>query len=100
MDIILVVRESISETVSPPTLPGYYAAMSATFEEILAKARTGDEAALSDLARQYEPEVRAVARVRLGPALRPYLDTMDLVQSVHRRLLVGLRNNMFAFSGP
>jgi RNA polymerase sigma-70 factor (ECF subfamily) len=74
--------------------------MSASFDDILARARTGDEAALSDLARQYEPEVRAVARVRLGPALRPYLDTMDLVQSVHRSLLVGLRANKFAFSGP
>jgi len=71
-----------------------------TFDEILARARTGDEAALTDLARQYEPEVRAVARVRLGPALRPYLDTMDLVQSVHRSLLVGLRANKFAFNGP
>lgn len=74
--------------------------MAATFDEILAKARTGDEVALSELARQYEPEVRAVARVRLGPALRPYLDTMDLVQSVHRSLLVGLRANKFAFDGP
>jgi RNA polymerase sigma-70 factor (ECF subfamily) len=72
----------------------------ATFDEILAKARAGDEAALTELARQYEPEVRAVARVRLGPALRPYLDTMDLVQSVHRSLMVGLRNNKFAFAGP
>lgn len=70
------------------------------FDELLAKARTGDEAALAALARQYEPEVRAVARVRLGPALRPYLDTMDLVQSVHRSLMVGLRANKFAFHGP
>jgi RNA polymerase sigma factor (sigma-70 family) len=89
------------EIVSFRPAAGYHAAMSeATFDEILARARTGDEEALTELARQYEPEVRAVARVRLGPALRPYLDTMDLVQSVHRSLLVGLRANKFAFNGP
>jgi RNA polymerase sigma factor (sigma-70 family) len=65
------------------------------FEELLALARTGDEAALGELSRRYEPDVRAVARVRLGPALRPYLDTMDLVQSVHRSLLVGLRQQKY-----
>jgi RNA polymerase sigma-70 factor (ECF subfamily) len=71
-----------------------------TFEDLLARARSGDEAALGELARRYEPEVRAVARVRVGPALRPYLDTADLVQSVHRSLMVGLRQNRFAFAGP
>lgn len=70
------------------------------FDVLLARARTGDEAALMDLARQYEPEVRAVARVRLGPALRPYIDTFDLVQSVHRSLMLGLRQNKFVFTGP
>jgi RNA polymerase sigma-70 factor (ECF subfamily) len=70
------------------------------FDELIARARGGDEAALGELARQYEPEVRAVARVRLGPALRPYLDTFDLVQSVHKSLLLGLRANKFAFAGP
>lgn len=70
------------------------------FDDLLARARLGDSAAMSELAKKYEPEVLAVARVRLGPALRPYLDTFDLVQSVHRSLIVGLRNNRFAFSGP
>lgn len=70
------------------------------FDDLLARARLGDSVAMSELAKRYEPEVLAVARVRLGPALRPYLDTFDLVQSVHRSLIVGLRNNRFAFSGP
>jgi RNA polymerase sigma factor (sigma-70 family) len=70
------------------------------FEDLLARARLGDSAAMGELAKRYEPEVLAVARVRLGPALRPYLDTFDLVQSVHRSLIVGLRNNKFAFTGP
>lgn len=71
-----------------------------TFDDLLARARQGNESALAELARRYEPEVRAVARVRLGPALRPYLDTIDLVQSVHRSLLHGLRQNKFVFAGP
>ncbi|HYH65899.1 MAG TPA: sigma-70 family RNA polymerase sigma factor [Urbifossiella sp.] len=74
--------------------------MTPTFEELLALARAGDEAALLELAQRYEPEVRAVARVRLGPALRPYLDTFDLVQSVHRSVMMGLRQNKFVFTGP
>ena len=49
--------------------------------------------------RQYEPEVRIVARVLLGPALRPHLDSIDLVQSVHRSLLVGLRQNKLEIGG-
>jgi RNA polymerase sigma-70 factor (ECF subfamily) len=71
-----------------------------SFDALLARAREGDPGAMSELAKRYEPEVLAVARVRLGPALRPYLDTFDLVQSVHRSLIVGLRNNKFAFTGP
>lgn len=70
------------------------------FDALLARARAGDEEALAELARRYEPEVRAVARVRLGPALRPYLDSIDLVQSVHKGLLLGRRQNKFAFTGP
>ena len=70
------------------------------FDDLLARARTGDEPALAELARQYEPEIRIMARVLLGPALRPYLDSMDLVQSVHRSLLVGMRQGRYEFSGP
>jgi RNA polymerase sigma-70 factor (ECF subfamily) len=71
-----------------------------SFAALLARARQGDVAALAELARQYEPEVRIVARVLLGPALRPYLDSMDLVQSVHRSLMVGLRRGRFDLAGP
>jgi RNA polymerase sigma-70 factor (ECF subfamily) len=67
------------------------------FATLLARARCGDRAALNDLARTYEPKLRLVARVLLGPALRPYLDSVDLVQSVHKSLLLGLRDQKFAF---
>src|SRR5262245_13852224 len=67
---------------------------------LLARALAGDESALTRLAQQYEPKVRIVARVLLGPALRPYLDSLDLVQSVHRSMMVGLRDQRFDLSGP
>ena len=55
---------------------------------------------MSELCRQYEPRLRVVARVLLGPALRPALDSMDLVQSVHRSLLLGIRDEKFDVSTP
>jgi RNA polymerase sigma-70 factor (ECF subfamily) len=70
------------------------------FDALVARARAGDQGALEQLARQYEPKVRIVARVLLGPALRPYLDSMDLVQSVHRSLMAGLKDDKFDFSVP
>src|ERR1051325_4822453 len=76
------------------------AEVTADFAALVSRARAGDPGALTRLAQQYEPKVRIVARVLLGPALRPYLDSMDLVQSVHRRLLVGLRANKFDTPAP
>jgi RNA polymerase sigma factor (sigma-70 family) len=70
------------------------------FTALLAHARGGDQAAVLELLRQYETKVRLVARVLLGPALRPYLDSIDLVQSVHCSLLLGLRQEKFAISTP
>jgi RNA polymerase sigma-70 factor (ECF subfamily) len=70
------------------------------FGVLLASARRGDVNALSQLTQQYEAKVRIVARVLLGPALRPYLDSMDLVQSVHRSLMLGLRQAKFDISNP
>ena len=70
------------------------------FALLLAQAQAGDEAAAMELARQYESEVRIVARVLLGPALRPYLDSLDLVQSVHRSLLLGLRGGKVDVTSP
>jgi RNA polymerase sigma-70 factor (ECF subfamily) len=70
------------------------------FAELLSRARIGDKSALEQLVKEYEPEVRLVARVRLGAALRPYLDSVDLVQSVHRSLMVGLREDRFDIATP
>jgi RNA polymerase sigma-70 factor (ECF subfamily) len=72
----------------------------ADFAAFLARARAGDRDALERLARDYEPKLRLVARVLLGPALRPYLDSIDLVQSVHKSLILGLRDHRFTFNSP
>jgi RNA polymerase sigma factor (sigma-70 family) len=73
---------------------------STEFTVLLARARGGDQEALTLLTREYESKVRLVARVLLGPALKPYLDSVDLVQSVHRSLLLGMRQEKFDISTP
>lgn len=70
------------------------------FSALLLLVSQGDTQAQDRLCRHYEPKLRIVARVLLGPALRPHVDTMDLVQSVHRSLLVGLRDDKFDISSP
>ncbi len=70
------------------------------FVALLELARQGDQQAMERLTRQYEPKVRLVARVLLGPSLRPYLDSIDLVQSVHHTVLLGLRQQKFTFDSP
>ncbi len=70
------------------------------FAALLARARHQDPDALAALVKGYEGKVRLVARVLLGPALRPYLDSMDVVQSVHRSLMLGLRQDKFDISSP
>ena len=77
-----------------------YSFVSDDFAHLLARARSGDREALGRIAEQYEKKVRVVARVHLGPALRPYLDSQDLLQSVHRSLMVGLREDKFDISSP
>ncbi len=70
------------------------------FVATLALARQGDRLAIARLVEQYEPKVRVVARVLLGRALRPHLDSVDLVQSVHRSLMIALRTRDYDLSGP
>ena len=67
---------------------------------LLARVQTGDDAALGLLLQHYEPRLRTAARVLLGPLLRPHLDSIDLVQSVHRMLLPALRDGRYALDDP
>jgi RNA polymerase sigma-70 factor (ECF subfamily) len=70
------------------------------FAALLARVRQGEAAALTELIQLYEPDVWIAARVRLGPALRPYLDLADVVQSVHYSLISGLQKQKFDLASP
>jgi RNA polymerase sigma factor (sigma-70 family) len=69
-------------------------------DDFFRRLQGADEEALAALLREYEPEIRRAASVRLGPLLRPHLDSLDLVQSVFITLLKGLRNDKFHIAGP
>ena len=73
---------------------------STQFATLLELASQGQSAALQELCEKYERQVRIVARVLLGPQLRPHLDTTDVMQSVHRSMLIGLRDHKFDISSP
>jgi RNA polymerase sigma factor (sigma-70 family) len=68
------------------------------FAQVFERARAGDQEAISQLVSDFESELRIIARNRLGPALRPYLDSMDLVVSVQKSLLKGIRQDRFDVS--
>ncbi len=70
------------------------------FTELLGLAALGDMQAQNTICEQYEQQVRVVARVLLGPQLRTHLDSMDLLQSVHRSLLIGIRNDKYSVASP
>lgn len=64
------------------------------------RLRDADEAALAAIVKEYEVEIRRAATMRIGPLLRPHLDSVDLVQSVYITLLKGLRGDKFHIAGP
>lgn len=64
------------------------------------RLRDADEAALAAIVKEYEVEIRRAATMRIGPLLRPHLDSVDLVQSVYITLLKGLRGEKFHIAGP
>ena len=72
----------------------------AEIQGILDRVAQGDSEAITELVEKFEPEIRVIARRQLGPALRPYLDSMDIVQSIHRTLFLGLQNEQFQFASP
>jgi RNA polymerase sigma factor (sigma-70 family) len=80
--------------------PGEIYISSDDFASLLKRASDNDMAAQAQLCQHYEAKVRIVARVLLGPALRSHFDSIDLVQSVHRSLLLGLRDEKFDISSP
>ncbi len=65
---------------------------------LLERIRCGDEVALAELLQRYEAQLRLAASVLLGSRLRAQMDSLDLVQSVHRVLLPGLRAGKYDVS--
>lgn len=70
------------------------------FPKLLVRVRAGDESAASELVERYERAVLRAVRSRLGQQMRRAMDSMDVVQSVHQSLLLGLRSQRFEMSSP
>jgi RNA polymerase sigma factor (sigma-70 family) len=70
------------------------------FADLLARARSGDRDAIYKLIKEYEPHVRRVAHRRVSPRLRALFDTMDMVQSINRSFMLGLKQNKFPITSP
>lgn len=66
------------------------------FDDLISRIRAGDTVAFEQLIQGYAPVVERAARVLLGRPLRVQFDTLDLLQTVHRSLLKGLRNGAIA----
>ena len=73
---------------------------SSEFAALLSQARQGDAASIKLLVDRYENIIRRAARALLGSQMRPFLDSLDIVQSVHRSLLIGLRRDKFDINSP
>ena len=71
-----------------------------SFRSLLEQAQAGDQDALKRLIERYESKIRIVVRSRLGPLLRPYLDSVDVIQSVHRSMMSGLAQGKFEIESP
>jgi RNA polymerase sigma factor (sigma-70 family) len=70
------------------------------FMALLARVRQSDESAARELVHRYERAVLRSVRSRLGKNMRGALDSADVLQSVHRSLLVGLKNERYHVSSP
>jgi RNA polymerase sigma-70 factor (ECF subfamily) len=61
----------------------------AVFRELIGRVRAGDEAAATQLVRDYEPVIRRVVRIQLRDGrMRRVFDSMDISQSVLRSFFV------------
>lgn len=70
------------------------------FLALLVRVRESDEAAASELVRRYERAVLRSVRSRLGHNMRGALDSVDVLQSVHRSLLLGIKNERYQVTSP
>jgi RNA polymerase sigma factor (sigma-70 family) len=70
------------------------------FLELLARVRGGDDTAAAELVQRYERVVLRSVRSRLGKSMRSAMDSMDVMQSVHRSLLTGVKSQRFHLASP
>lgn len=70
------------------------------FADLLERVRLGDREALGALLTEYEPALRRFARSHLGPTLRPHADSLDLVQSAQKSVMIALWSKRYEFSSP
>lgn len=66
--------------------------------DLLRRLRDRDPAAVAELARRYEPDIRRIARVRLARyGLRHLVDSVDVAQSVFGRFVARLQTGELEF---
>jgi RNA polymerase sigma factor (sigma-70 family) len=65
--------------------------------ELLAKAKTGDDAAIAQFLSRFELEVRMMVRARLPKKLRTQFDSTDFAQAVWQSFFAGLRQKAREF---
>ena len=70
------------------------------FLDLVARVRGGDDSAAAELVQRYERAVLRSVRSRLGKSMRSAMDSMDVMQSVHRSLLTGVKNKRFELASP
>ena len=68
-------------------------------EDLLRQAHTGDHAAIAALLEKYLPALDAYVERHTGAALRQKESRADMVQSVCREVLEGLRREAFEYRG-
>ena len=74
---------------------------SETFDQLIERVRSGDDRAAGDLVRLYEPEVRRFVHFRLTtPALRRFVDSLDICQSVLANFFVHLDRGGLQLDNP
>jgi len=78
-------RDSLLESVPGPVTPELEQTLA-----LLTRAREGDGAAANELFARYEERIRRIVRVRLGPGLRRWTESGDLVQETCRSALESL----------
>jgi RNA polymerase sigma factor (sigma-70 family) len=71
------------------------------FQELIRRVRSGDEDAAAQLVQQYEKDVRRVLRSRLrDSALKQYLDSVDVFQSVMANFFLRVSLGQFELNKP